>query len=84
MDKLELLKNKIKYRSGYRGTKEMDILLTSFVKSVINELDENKLDKLNDFLKCNDEDIYNYYLNGTLIPNFDDDVILNLFKEFKI
>ena len=84
MDKLELLKNKIKYRSGYRGTKEMDILLISFVKSVINELDENKLDKLNDFLKCNDEDIYNYYLNGTLIPNFDDDEILNLFKEFKI
>ena len=84
MDKLELFKNKIKYRSGYRGTKEMDILLTSFVKSVINELDENKLDKLNDFLKCNDEDIYNYYLNGTLIPNFDDDEILNLFKEFKI
>ena len=84
MDKLELLKNKIKYRSGYRGTKEMDILLTSFVKSVINELDENKLDKLNDFLKCNDEDIYNYYLNGTSIPNFDDDEILNLFKEFKI
>ncbi|MGA1281923.1 MAG: succinate dehydrogenase assembly factor 2 [Pelagibacteraceae bacterium] len=84
MDKLELLKNKIKYRSGYRGTKEMDILLTSFVKSIINELDENKLDKLNDFLKCNDEDIYNYYLNGTLIPNFDDDEILNLFKEFKI
>lgn len=84
MDKLELLKNKIKYRSGYRGTKEMDILLTSFVKSVINELDENKLDKLNDFLKCNDEDIYNYYLNGTLIHNFDDDEILNLFKEFKI
>jgi len=84
MDKLELLKNKIKYRSGYRGTKEMDILLTSFVKSVINKLDENKLDKLNDFLKCNDEDIYNYYLNGTLIPNFDDDEILNLFKEFKI
>ena len=84
MDKLELLKNKIKYRSGYRGTKEMDILLISFVKSVINELDENKLDKLNDFLKCNDEDIYNYYLNGNLIPNFDDDEILNLFKEFKI
>ena len=84
MDKLELLKNKIKYRSGYRGTKEMDILLTSFVKSIINELDENKLNKLNDFLKCNDEVIYNYYLNGTLIPNFDDDEILNLFKEFKI
>jgi len=38
MNKLELLKNKIKYRASYRGTKEMDILLTAFVGSVINNL----------------------------------------------
>ena len=38
MNDLELLKKKIKYRAAYRGTKEMDILLTSFVNSVINRL----------------------------------------------
>ncbi len=27
--------NKIVYRAQYRGTKEMDILLTSFVNSII-------------------------------------------------
>ena len=32
----EDLKNKIIYRASYRGSKEMDILMTSFVKSVIN------------------------------------------------
>ena len=37
MKELELLKNKIKYRASYRGTKEMDILLASFVKSVVDE-----------------------------------------------
>ena len=33
----EDLKNKIIYRASYRGTKEMDILMTAFVKSLIND-----------------------------------------------
>ena len=36
MNELESLKNKIKYRSSYRGTKEMDLLLTSFVSKYID------------------------------------------------
>ena len=42
-NKLELFKKKIIYRAGYRGTKEMDILLSSFVDKYINKLDENLL-----------------------------------------
>ena len=30
--------NKIIYRAQYRGTKEMDIFVGSFVKSIINSL----------------------------------------------
>ena len=30
--------NKIIYRSQYRGTKEMDIFVSSFVKSIIDSL----------------------------------------------
>ena len=37
----EDLKNKIIYRASYRGTKEMDILMTDFVKSFIDELDKD-------------------------------------------
>ena len=33
----EELKNKIIYRTSYRGSKEMDILMTNFVKSIIND-----------------------------------------------
>jgi len=33
--------NKIKYRSHYRGTKEMDNLLGAFTKKYINILNEN-------------------------------------------
>ena len=31
----EEIKNKIIYRASYRGTKEMDILMTAFVRSII-------------------------------------------------
>ena len=34
--KLELFKKKLLYRASYRGTKEMDILLSSFVKKHVN------------------------------------------------
>ena len=84
MNELELLKKKIKYRSTYRGTKEMDILLNSFVSSIINTLTFSELLKLDDFLNCTDEDIYNFYLNDNIIVTFNDKKILNLFKNFKI
>ena len=51
----EDIKNKIIYRSSYRGTKEMDILMTNFVKSIINELDYNELIHLDKFINLDDE-----------------------------
>jgi len=51
----EDIKNKIIYRSSYRGTKEMDILMTNFVKSIINELDYNQLIQLDKFINLDDE-----------------------------
>ena len=45
-EKLEIYKKKILYRASYRGTKEMDILLSSFVKKHINNLDDKLLKEL--------------------------------------
>ena len=84
MNELELLKNRIKYRSSYRGTKEMDLLLTSFVSSIINILSHDELKKLDIFLNCNDEDISNFYINKIPISTFEDVKILNLFIKHKI
>ena len=49
--------NKIKYRSQYRGTKEMDIFLSSFVNNIIKNLDFNELKDLNKLVNLNDEQI---------------------------
>ena len=51
----EDLKNKIIYRASYRGTKEMDILMIAFVKSLINDLDVNYLKTLDSFVNMDDE-----------------------------
>ena len=84
MNELELLKNKIKYRSSYRGTKEMDLLLSSFASKHIDTLSHNELKKLDEFINCSDEEISNFYLNKIPIPTFDDKKILELFRWFKI
>ena len=51
----EDLKNKIIYRASYRGTKEMDILMIGFVKSIIDKLDVDYLNALNEFINMDDE-----------------------------
>ena len=54
-ENIEDIKNKIIYRSLYRGSKEMDILISNFVKSIINELDYNELFILDEFVNFDDE-----------------------------
>ena len=65
-NKLELFKKKLIYRAGYRGTKEMDILLSSFVNKHINSFDESLLNELDNFLNFEDEIIINFYHYGTV------------------
>jgi len=84
MNELESLKKKIKYRSSYRGTKEMDLLLSSFVSEHIDNLSLQDLIKLDDFMNCSDEDINNFYVNKTPIQFFKDTKILDLFLRHKI
>ncbi len=51
----EDLKNKIIYRASYRGTKEMDILMLAFVKSIIGKFDIDHLNGLNEFVNMDDQ-----------------------------
>ena len=57
------LKNKIIYRASYRGTKEMDILLSSFVRKIINDLSLKDLNDLSDLLEIGDENLYKWSNN---------------------
>ena len=83
MNKSEILKKKILYRSSYRGTKEMDILLSSFVKFYINKLTKLELKNLNNLLEKEDEVIYNFYYNRKTDVLKENNITI-LLKKFKI
>ena len=72
--------NKIIYRSQYRGTKEMDIFVSSFVKSIIDSLSIDDLKDLDLLVNMNDEDISKISKNEI---NFENKKILKLLIDFK-
>ena len=83
-NKLEIFKKKLIYRAGYRGTKEMDILLSSFVNKYIDTLDENLLLELEKFLNFEDEIILNFYNNGVAQGEINKNKVSKIFKTFKL
>ena len=61
--------NKIIYRSQYRGTKEMDIFVSSFVKSIIDSLSIDDLKDLDLLVNMNDEEISKISKNEMIFKN---------------
>tara|TARA_B100000579_G_scaffold184824_1_gene150659 strand:+ start:308 stop:562 length:255 start_codon:yes stop_codon:yes gene_type:complete len=84
MNKLETFKKKLIYRSNYRGTKELDILLSLFVKEYIDKFDESFLYELDKFLDFEDDIILDYYHYGIIKENIDKNKISKIFKNFSI
>ena len=58
---IDNLKKRLIYRSQYRGTKEMDKLIGSFVKNNINIFNEKQLIELEKFLSIDDDTLYKIY-----------------------
>jgi|TARA_B100000959_G_C14516913_1_gene433714 antitoxin CptB len=84
MNKSEILKKKLLYRSSYRGTKEMDILLSSFVKFYIDKFTEEELEDLNKLLDLEDEVIFNFYKKDISNDSIKRNKISSHLKKFKI
>ena len=82
----EDLKNKIIYRASYRGTKEMDMLIIAFVKSVINKINDNNLQTLDEFVNMNDETLMSIKNKQSLINTYDPimEDIIDKFQRFKL
>ena len=74
--------NKILYRAQYRGTKEMDIFVSKFVNSIIDNLDYKELVSLDKLINFDDETLVNLSL-GKNSKDFEDKIILEKLIEFR-
>ena len=79
---IDKFKKRLLYRSQYRGTKEMDKLIGSFVKAHIRMLNIEELIELEKFLELDDDNLYKFYNNQKSEITDKDNKILNLFKNF--
>ena len=80
---IDNLRKRLIYRSQYRGTKEMDKLIGSFVKTYINKLDINQLNELENFLNIDDDTLYKFYNGLKFETKLDKSEIFKLFKNFE-
>lgn len=69
MNDLEVYKKKIIYKASHRGSKEMDILLGNFINKYVELFNKNELQQFDLILDNDDDDIYQWILGKTDIPN---------------
>ena len=79
---IEDLKKKFIYRSTYRGTKEMDKLLSSFTETYIGSLTQPDLINLSNLLDIDDENLYNFKMGKAISIKIDNNKVTELFKRF--
>ncbi len=84
MNSIDLLKKKILFRSEYRGIKEMELLLNSFVKKHINDFSIAELKQLDDLLNFDDDILFKWYLNKKVEIKIPNNKVSKLLKNFKI
>ena len=84
MNSIDLLKKKILYRSEYRGIKEMELLLNSFVKKHINDFSIVELKQLDDLLNFDDDILFKWYLNKKVEIKIPNNKVSKLLMNFKI
>jgi len=76
------LKKKIIYRSTYRGSKEMDLLLGSFSKKYVNILNEEDLVCLSKLMDIDDENLYKYNQGLKTTVKINENKVTKLFRGF--
>ena len=77
------IKKRIIYRASYRGTKELDLLISSFVNKIINDLNDDEILQLEKFVNMDDQKLYKLNKNYSENDNPNLDKIYKKFYNFK-
>ncbi len=83
MKKMDSIKKKIRYRAEYRGIKEMDLLLSKFVKKYIDIFNYEELIDLYEILEKDDDVIFKWYLAPNNAKEIAENKVSKLLKNFK-
>jgi len=78
------LKKKIIYRSNYRGSKEMDSLMSSFTNQYMELLNDEELIELSNLLDLDDENLYNLNKGKKTSIKLPINKVTDLFKSFSL
>ena len=81
MDDLEKKRKRLKMRSMRRGIKEMDLILKNFADLKLNSMSEAELEKFENLLLENDQDLYQWS-TGQVNPKKEFVDLLNDIKKF--
>jgi len=84
MKKIDSIKKKIKYRAEYRGIKEMDLLLSGFVKKYIDIFNYDELMDLYEILEKDDDIIFKWYSTTDNTKDISENKVSKLLKNFKL
>tara|TARA_B100000029_G_scaffold267004_1_gene262831 strand:- start:10217 stop:10477 length:261 start_codon:yes stop_codon:yes gene_type:complete len=79
----DYIKKRIVYRASYRGSKELDILISSFVNKIINDLNDEELIELEKFVNLDDQELLNLNKKYNSNKNLNLDKILKEFYDFE-
>ncbi|MCF6273556.1 MAG: succinate dehydrogenase assembly factor 2 [Rhodobacteraceae bacterium] len=75
---------RIKMRAWHRGTKEMDLILGTFVDHKLAELDADDLDELEAFMEENDTDLYPWFTGQAAVPGEHRRILQKIQAEIKL
>lgn len=84
IDKIEKKRKQLIFRSGHRGTKEMDLIMGSFALKNVPEFSEVQLDLYEELLKENDPDLYNWITGKEEAPANIQNQIFDLLRAHKL
>ena len=69
-------RERLRYRSWHRGTREMDLLLGSFADANLHDFSVEQLNDYEILLEANDPDIYEWITGKSEIPaDYQNDVV---------
>ncbi len=79
LDKVNIKRKKLKFRSWHRGTREIDLILGKFADAHVFDFSEDELNQYEEILINNDPDLYNWITGKDPVPSdYSSDVMQKL------